>query len=32
MIVGAFGEIDLADRIRSGDVVVDLYRPADLQL
>lgn len=28
---GAFGEPELAERIRSGDVVVDLYRPVDLQ-
>ncbi len=32
MIVGVFGERELAERIRSGDVVIDLYRPADLQL
>ena len=32
MMVGAFGETELADRIRTGDIVVDLYRPADLQL
>ena len=32
MIVGAFGDRELSDRIRTGDVVVDLYRPADLQL
>ncbi len=31
-IVGAFTVTDLADRIRSGDIEVDLYRPADLQL
>lgn len=31
MIVGLFGDPELGDRIRSGDVVVDLYRPADLQ-
>lgn len=29
---GAFGEQELAERIRSGDVVVDLYRPVDVQL
>jgi len=29
---GAFGEPELAERVRSGDVVVDLYRPADMQL
>jgi ABC-2 type transport system permease protein len=28
---GAFGEPELAERVRSGDVVVDLYRPVDLQ-
>lgn len=27
----AFGYPELADRIRTGDVVVDLYRPVDLQ-
>lgn len=32
MIIGAFGDPELADRIRSGDVVIDLYRPADVQL
>ncbi len=32
MIVGAFGDSELAERIRSGDVVVDLYRPVDVQL
>ncbi len=32
MVVGVFGDTELAERIRSGDVVVDLYRPADLQL
>ena len=31
MVVGAFGDPELADRIRTGDVVVDLYRPIDLQ-
>jgi len=29
---GAFGEPELAERVRSGDVVVDLYRPIDVQL
>lgn len=29
---GAFGEPELAERIRSGDVVVDLYRPVDVQV
>jgi ABC-2 type transport system permease protein len=28
---GAFGEPELAERVRTGDVVVDLYRPIDLQ-
>ena len=28
---GAFGEPELAERVRTGDVVVDLYRPVDLQ-
>lgn len=28
---GAFGEAELAERVRTGDVVVDLYRPVDLQ-
>jgi ABC-2 type transport system permease protein len=28
---GAFGEPELAERVRSGDIVVDLYRPVDLQ-
>lgn len=28
----AFGEPELAERVRSGDVVVDLYRPVDLQM
>ncbi|MGI9595229.1 MAG: ABC transporter permease [Acidimicrobiales bacterium] len=32
MISGAFGDPELAERIRTGDVVIDLYRPADLQL
>lgn len=32
MIVGAFGYTELSLRIRKGDVVVDLYRPVDLQL
>lgn len=32
MISGAFGDPELAQRVRSGDVVIDLYRPADLQL
>lgn len=28
---GAFGEPELAERVRTGDVVVDLYRPVDVQ-
>jgi ABC-2 type transport system permease protein len=32
MISGAFGDDELAQRIRTGDVVIDLYRPADIQL
>ena len=28
----AFGDPELAERVRSGDVVVDLYRPIDLQM
>jgi ABC-2 type transport system permease protein len=32
MVVGIFGDRELAERIRSGDVVVDLYRPVDLQV
>src|SRR5437763_1825039 len=31
MPVGAFGRMDIAERIRTGDVVVDLYRPVDFQ-
>lgn len=31
MVIGVFGSMDLADRIRSGDVVSDLYRPVDFQ-
>jgi len=31
-IVGAFRGLDLPKRIQSGDIEVDLYRPADLQL
>ncbi|MEW2547167.1 ABC-2 family transporter protein [Streptomyces sp. NPDC047002] len=31
-IMGGGFEDDLLDRIRSGDIAVDLYRPADLQL
>ena len=32
MVVGMFGDRELAERIRTGDVVIDLYRPVDLQL
>ncbi len=31
MVVGVFGSMDIADRIRTGDVVSDLYRPVDFQ-
>src|SRR4051794_30361978 len=31
MVIGIFGSTDIADRIRSGDVVSDLYRPVDFQ-
>jgi ABC-2 type transport system permease protein len=31
MVVGFFGSTELADRIRTGDVVSDLYRPVDFQ-
>src|SRR3954451_20476597 len=31
MVIGVFGTTDLADRIRTGDVVSDLYRPVDFQ-
>lgn len=30
MVVGMFGDAELAARIRTGDVVADLYRPVDL--
>jgi ABC-2 type transport system permease protein len=32
MVVGIFGDRELAQRVRTGDVVIDLYRPVDLQL
>lgn len=32
MLSGVFGDPELSDRIRSGEIEVDLYRPADLQL
>lgn len=31
MVIGIFGGTEIADRIRSGDVVSDLYRPVDFQ-
>jgi ABC-2 type transport system permease protein len=31
MFVGVFVTLDLGERIRTGDVVTDLYRPVDLQ-
>jgi len=31
MPMGAFGRREIADRIRTGDVVADLYRPLDFQ-
>jgi viologen exporter family transport system permease protein len=31
MVIGVFGSTQLADRIRTGDVVSDLYRPVDFQ-
>jgi ABC-2 type transport system permease protein len=31
MPVGAFGRMEIAERIRTGDVVADLYRPVDFQ-
>ena len=31
MVVGAFGDPEIADRVRTGDIVIDFYRPADLQ-
>lgn len=32
MIMGGGFEVQLIDRIRTGDIAIDLYRPADLQL
>jgi ABC-2 type transport system permease protein len=32
MTVGAFGSHELPQRIRTGDIEVDLYRPVDLQM
>ena len=31
MVIGVFGTTEIADRIRTGDVVSDLYRPVDFQ-
>src|SRR4051795_5926449 len=31
MVIGIFGSTEIADRIRTGDVVSDLYRPVDFQ-
>jgi len=31
MVVGLFGDSELPERIRTGDVVTDLFRPVDLQ-
>ena len=31
MVVGLFGDSEMSERIRTGDVVADLYRPVDLQ-
>ncbi|MBI2705010.1 MAG: ABC-2 family transporter protein [Actinobacteria bacterium] len=31
MVVSVFGDTEIADRIKSGDVVIDLYRPIDYQ-
>jgi ABC-2 type transport system permease protein len=31
MVIGIFGSTDIANRIRTGDVVSDLYRPVDFQ-
>ncbi|MGI8684414.1 MAG: ABC transporter permease [Acidimicrobiales bacterium] len=31
MVVGLFGDNELPERIRTGDVVADLFRPVDLQ-
>lgn len=31
MVIGVFGSTDIADRIRTGDIVSDLYRPVDFQ-
>ncbi|HEV3227264.1 MAG TPA: ABC-2 family transporter protein [Acidimicrobiales bacterium] len=31
MVIGIFGSLEIAERVRSGDVVSDLYRPVDFQ-
>ena len=31
MVVGLFGSTHMADRVRTGDIVADLYRPVDFQ-
>lgn len=31
MVVGLFGDSEMSERIRTGDVVADLFRPVDLQ-
>jgi ABC-2 type transport system permease protein len=31
MMTGAFGDRELSDRVRTGDVAADLYRPVDFQ-
>ncbi|MDH3680247.1 MAG: ABC-2 family transporter protein [Acidimicrobiia bacterium] len=32
LMTGAFGDRDISDRIRTGDIAADLYRPVDFQL
>lgn len=32
MVVGMFGDSEMSERIRTGDVVADLFRPVDIQL
>ena len=32
MVTGAFGDREFAERIATGDVVIDFYRPVDIQL
>ncbi len=32
MMTGAFGDREISERIKSGDIATDLYRPVDLQL